>query len=82
MARKKEFDPEIVLKRAVDLFWKKGYANTSLNDLVEHLGINRFSLYSTFGDKKTLYITALNYYIDNNSAPALQKLNAGLVRFR
>ncbi|OUS31149.1 TetR family transcriptional regulator, partial ['Osedax' symbiont bacterium Rs2_46_30_T18] len=65
MARKKNFDPEAILLLAVELFWQKGYANTSLNDLVEHLGINRFSLYSTFGDKKNLYHQALNYYIDH-----------------
>ncbi|MFT5707026.1 MAG: TetR/AcrR family transcriptional repressor of nem operon [Oceanospirillaceae bacterium] len=76
MSRKKNFDPEQVLARAVELFWKKGYADTSLSDLVEYLGINRFSLYSTFGDKKSLYLLSLNYYIDNHSVPALEKLNA------
>ena len=76
MARKKNFDPEATLLLAVELFWKKGYANTSLNDLVEHLGINRFSLYSTYGDKKSLYYQALNYYIDNVSTPALAQLLA------
>lgn len=76
MSRKKNFDPNLVLIRAVELFWKKGYANTSLNDLVEYLGINRFSLYSTYGDKKSLYLLALNYYIDNYSAPALAGLTA------
>ncbi|MEH6442321.1 MAG: TetR/AcrR family transcriptional regulator [Oceanospirillaceae bacterium] len=76
MSRKKNFDPGQVLTRAVELFWKKGYADTSLNDLVEYLGINRFSLYSTFGDKKSLYLLSLNYYIDNYSIPALERLNA------
>ena len=76
MARKKNFDPEATLLLAVELFWRKGYANTSLNDLVEHLGINRFSLYSTYGDKKSLYHQALNYYIDNLSTPALAKILA------
>ena len=75
MARKKNFDPEATLLLAVELFWQKGYANTSLTDLVEHLGINRFSLYSTYGDKKNLYYQALNYNIDNFSVPALAKLD-------
>lgn len=61
---------------AVELFWQKGYASTSLNDLVEHLGINRFSLYSTYGDKKNLYYLALNHYIDHLSKPALAQLLA------
>lgn len=77
MSRKKNFDPNQVLVRAVELFWKKGYANTSLNDLVDYLGINRFSLYSTYGDKKSLYLLSLNYYIDNYSAPALENLSKG-----
>jgi len=74
MARKKNFDPDNVLKLAVEVFWEKGYSNTSMTDLVTHLGINKFSLYSTFGDKKNLYIMALTYYINNNSLPALQRL--------
>jgi AcrR family transcriptional regulator len=77
MSRKKNFDPNQVLIRAVELFWKKGYANTSLNDLVDYLGINRFSLYSTYGDKKSLYLLSLNYYIDNYSVPALESLSSG-----
>jgi AcrR family transcriptional regulator len=74
MARKKNFDPEQALIKAVELFWKQGYANTSINDLVEYLGVNRFSLYSTFGDKKELYLLALNYYIDHYSVAALDNL--------
>jgi AcrR family transcriptional regulator len=74
MARKKNFDPTAVLIQAVELFWRKGYAHTSLSDLVEHLQVNRFSLYSTFGDKRNLYLQSLNYYIDNYSLPALQTL--------
>ncbi len=77
MSRKKNFDPNQVLIRAVELFWKKGYSNTSLNDLVDYLGINRFSLYSTYGDKKSLYLLSLNYYIDNYSVPALESLSKG-----
>jgi len=76
MARKKNFDPDNVLRLAVEVFWEKGYSNTSMTDLVTHLGINKFSLYSTFGDKKNLYIKALTYYINNNSLPALQRLTA------
>lgn len=74
MARKKNFDPTLALTQAVELFWRKGYANTSLTDLVEHLQVNRFSLYSTFGDKRSLYLQSLNYYIDHYSLPALQTL--------
>lgn len=62
MARSKQFEVENVLDAAVGLFWKKGYHATSANDLVEHLGVSRSSLYDTFGDKRNLYIRALHQY--------------------
>lgn len=62
MARTLGFDPETKLRQAMKLFWKKGYAHTSMAELVEALGINRFSLYNTFGDKRQLYLKALEYY--------------------
>lgn len=54
----------------------KGYAATSVADLVEHLGINRFSLYNTYGDKLNLYREALRLYLQQNSLPALNSLRA------
>lgn len=74
MARPKQFDREEKLIDAMSLFWRKGYADTSLADLVEHLKINRFSIYSTFGDKTALYHEALNYYLETMSLPTLNKL--------
>ena len=62
MARTKQFEVENVLDAAVGLFWKKGFHATSANDLVEHLGVSRSSLYDTFGDKRNLYIQALHQY--------------------
>jgi TetR/AcrR family transcriptional repressor of nem operon len=62
MPRAKEFDPDQVLDRATGIFWKKGYEATSIADLVEHMGINRFSLYSTFGDKHQLFLAACDRY--------------------
>jgi TetR/AcrR family transcriptional repressor of nem operon len=62
MARTKDFDEAEVLKRAVNLFWLKGYNATSMQDLVEGLGISRSSLYDTYGDKHTLFIKALESY--------------------
>lgn len=62
MPRGKEFDPELALDRAVELFWRQGYAATSVADLVAHLGIGRASLYATFGSKHQLYVAALNRY--------------------
>jgi TetR/AcrR family transcriptional repressor of nem operon len=62
VVRTKEFDPEVALERAVELFWERGYEKTSLHDLVERMGIGRRSLYDTFGDKHTLFLTALSKY--------------------
>jgi TetR/AcrR family transcriptional repressor of nem operon len=65
MPRPKSFDVDDVLDRAVDLFWMNGYAATSMEDLVKHLGINRGSLYSTFGSKQELYERALERYLES-----------------
>lgn len=53
MARTREFDEEKVLEAAMQLFWEKGYEATSLSDLTARMGIQRPSIYSTFGDKKS-----------------------------
>jgi TetR/AcrR family transcriptional repressor of nem operon len=62
MARPKEFDRDAVLDRAMDLFWERGFEATSVGDLVDRLGIGRQSLYDTFGDKRALYLAALDRY--------------------
>ncbi|RIV24951.1 TetR/AcrR family transcriptional regulator [Fibrisoma montanum] len=64
MPRPKAFDEEAVLQKAVNLFWCRGYEATSVQDLVDGLGINRASLYDTYGDKRELYIKALEHYRD------------------
>ncbi|WP_105901491.1 TetR/AcrR family transcriptional regulator [Vibrio gangliei] len=74
MARKSNFDKDEKLVEAMQLFWQKGYANTSISDLVDHLSINRFSIYNTFGDKYALYQSALNYYFEHSTKPASQVL--------
>src|SRR5918912_2134210 len=62
MARPKEFDRDEALHKAMEVFWSRGYEAASIQDLVEHMGINRQSLYDTFGDKHTLYLQALDRY--------------------
>ena len=62
MPRPKQFDEQDVLQKAVMLFWKQGYYHTSIQDLVNHLGINRASLYGTFGGKKALFDRAFQWY--------------------
>ena len=63
MARRKAFDPEEVLESAMRAFWAKGYDATSVEDLVGATGINRASLYGTFGDKKQIFLSALDRYV-------------------
>jgi hypothetical protein len=52
MPRAKEFDPDDVLEQAMELFWAQGYEATSAQDLVDRTGLNRSSLYNTFGCKE------------------------------
>jgi TetR/AcrR family transcriptional repressor of nem operon len=62
MARTKDFDEIEVLAKAIQIFWHKGYNATSMQDLVDGLGISRSSLYDTYTDKHTLYVKALASY--------------------
>jgi TetR/AcrR family transcriptional repressor of nem operon len=68
MARTKDFDEDEVLEKAMDLFWNKGYNGTSMQDLVDGLGISRSSLYDTYTDKHTLFIKSLDHYKKKASA--------------
>lgn len=62
MARTREFDPGEALDRAAELFRRGGYEGTSMQELVDGLGLSRSSIYETFGDKQTLYLAALDRY--------------------
>jgi TetR/AcrR family transcriptional repressor of nem operon len=62
MARPKEFDRDEALHKAMEVFWSRGYEAASVQDLVKRMGINRQSLYDTFGDKHALYLQALDRY--------------------
>lgn len=68
MPRTKKFDKEEILHRAVQLFWKKGFHATSMQDLVDHLGINRASLYDTYGGKESLFNQAFEQYRSSNTS--------------
>lgn len=62
MVRPREFDEHQALQAAMDVFWEKGYEATSLSDLTSRMGIQRPSLYATFGGKKELFEAALSKY--------------------
>jgi TetR/AcrR family transcriptional repressor of nem operon len=74
VSRPKEFEPEAVVDAAKDLFWRRGYANTSMQDLVDHLGVGRGSIYDTFGSKHELWIQALAKYCDDGAQEILATL--------
>ena len=74
MPRVKQFNEDKVLKKAMELFWKKGYNATSMQDIVDCLGINRASLYSTFGGKKKLFDKSLSLYCSIHQKEAKQFL--------
>ena len=76
MARKKEFDPQRALAKAMGVFWRLGYENASTETLMKAMGIARQSLYDTFGDKRALYLKTLAYYRDQTNGDMQKKLNA------
>ncbi len=60
--RPRAFEPETALTQAMDVFWKDGFAATSLDDVSAATGLNRPSLYGAFGDKRALYLKAYGQY--------------------
>lgn len=87
MPRGKTFDPDEKIDEAVELFWRRGCDAVSVQDLVETLGLNRGSLYDTYGGKEQLWLRALARYcelrnarlggfLDSSSGPVLPRLRA------
>ena len=68
MGRKREFDYEAAIEAATRVFWTKGYANTSLRDLLDAMGIGEGSFYNIFSGKRALYLECLRHY--NNTVTA------------
>jgi TetR/AcrR family transcriptional repressor of nem operon len=76
MARPREFDREEALDCATRVFWAKGYASTSTEDLLAAMKIGRQSLYNAFGDKRKLYLEALERYQRGSNTGHLERLNS------
>jgi AcrR family transcriptional regulator len=64
MVRTRTFDPSTALTQAVGLFSSKGYADTSMDDIVRATGVSRYGLYGTFGNKRELFEQALDRYAE------------------
>ncbi len=65
MPRSKSYDDNIVLERAMNVFWNNGYEATSVRLLEKEMGINQFSIYSSFYSKKKLFIESIRRYRDH-----------------
>ena len=63
MARPKEFDQDKALRNAIRLFSQQGFAATSTDELMRVMDIGRQSMYDTFGDKRALFLRALELYV-------------------
>lgn len=64
MARPREFDTEEALNAAISAFWERGYEATSMDDLLNVMGLTKGSLYKAFGDKHNLFLISLQHYLD------------------
>jgi TetR/AcrR family transcriptional repressor of nem operon len=60
--RKKNFDPDKARLKAMHLFWHRGYETCSMDDLLNETGLSRSSFYNTFGNKRDLYVSVLDYF--------------------
>lgn len=76
MARPREFDRDAAVQRAMSVFWRKGYAATSTEDLLRAMNIGRQSMYDTFGDKHRLYLEALERYQRESVAENIRRLGS------
>ncbi|MDD9985609.1 MAG: TetR/AcrR family transcriptional regulator [Spirochaetaceae bacterium] len=68
MPRSKQFEPEQALSSAMSAFWRHGYDATSMEDLMDCMGIGRASIYNAFGNKRALFLSALEHYVSNGGA--------------
>jgi AcrR family transcriptional regulator len=64
MGRPKNFTREAVLEKAMPVFWRRGFADTSLHELEQATGVNKSGLYAEFKDKEDLFVQSLGYYLE------------------
>jgi AcrR family transcriptional regulator len=72
--RPRSFDERDALEKATQVFWSKGYDGVTIDDLVAGMGVGRPSLYSVFGDKRTLFLRVLKSYAETKGALAAKAL--------
>lgn len=74
--RPRQFDEKVALTSAMDVFWRNGYENASCDDLLDAMGINCGSMYSTFGDKHALYERAFGLYVESIQLKVFELITA------
>ena len=77
IGRPRGFDRDTALEAAMFLFWRKGFATTSMNDLCDAMGVRSPSLYAAFGSKEALYLEAVEHYVRTQGPPVWDKLAEG-----
>ena len=78
MARPRAFDESAALDAAIGCFWRRGYEATSVRDLASAMGIGGPSLYNAFADKRTLFVRALERYMDGATRERIARLEQSL----
>jgi len=80
MGRHLEFERDDAVLKAMEIFWEKGYESTSLEDLLNGMGLSKSSFYNSFGSKDVIFKECLNKYvfvIENNIAELYQVAPSG-----
>lgn len=78
MPWQKQFDTDEALEKAMQAFWQHGYEATSMQDLVDCMGVNRGSLYATYGDKHAIFVAALLRYDEKMRRDFIGQIEASL----
>jgi TetR/AcrR family transcriptional regulator, transcriptional repressor for nem operon len=73
MARPREFDEAAALDGAIECFWRRGYAATSVRDLATEMGVGCTSLYNAFGNKRAVFVRALERYLDGSMRERIRR---------
>jgi AcrR family transcriptional regulator len=74
--RPRSFDSDVALDSAAELFWAKGFAETSLDELSAAMGMGRPSIYNAFGDKEALFVRALERFRDTTGSSPLRAMDS------